>query len=194
MFHTICTLNTYYIPKQYYLLFVADGVRGTNWIYIRNTRSTHARARARAHTHTHTHTQLGGFSLHTKRHWGEIYLSSSVYPSVSLRECSILGFILTATLKEKENRATTWNIQKSNAIRHTRISKEFDGEVSHSVLKRLMWLHGPSQDNHHVIQLAKILTNVRHHIHKTCVSACACVPSLSTPTSLSSSASKITIY
>jgi len=35
-----------------------------------------------------------------------------------------------------------------------------------------MQLHAPSQDNHHVIQLAKILTNVRHHIHKMCVYVC----------------------
>jgi len=54
-----------------------------------------------------------------------------------------------------------------------------------------MWLHAPSHDNHHVIQLAKILTNVRPHIHKLCV--CVCV-SLSIPTSLGSSASKITTY
>ena len=37
-----------------------------------------------------------------------------------------------------------------------------------------MWLHAPSHDNHHVIQLAKILTNVRHQIHKMCVCVCVC--------------------
>ena len=37
-----------------------------------------------------------------------------------------------------------------------------------------MWLLAPPQDNQHVIQLAKILTNVRHHIHKVCVCVCVC--------------------
>ena len=122
------------------------------------------------------------------------------YANIPYSSSSYLQLLITRTKTERQ----LGTFKK--AMLFDTLGKNLTKKVlSHSVLKRLMWLHAPSHDNHHVIQLAKILTNVRHQIHKMCVCVCVCVcvwmrarahecVSLSTPTSLGSSASKITTY